>query len=105
MPLILSDDGVQWLQELQKERGGVVFYDDDKEEIYNILYAAASFKNPVGHDTYSNISQGTYHVPKPFELEEFIEYLVGKSSARSYLEKRAHGTIRKLYDGGYIEDF
>ena len=103
MPIILSDDGIQWLQELQKERGGVVFYDDDKEEIYNILYGAATIKNPVSHDTYSRISRGTYYEPKPFELEEFMEHAAGKSHHRAHLTKRAHGTIRKLYDGGYLE--
>jgi hypothetical protein len=105
MSLILSDDGVRWLRELQKERGAVVFYDDNKEEIHSILYAAASFKNPVDRDIYSRIVEGTYYQPKPFELEEFIEYLVGKSSVRSHLERRAQNTIAKLYDGGYLEDF
>jgi hypothetical protein len=113
MSLILSEDGVRWLKELQQERGGVVFYDDDKEEIYNILYMAATIKNPTkdrlsssnsGDDTYSRISKGTYYEPKAFELEDFMEYAAGKSRHRSYLIKRAHGTIRKLYDGGYLED-
>ena len=103
MPIILSDDGIQWLQELQKERGGAVFYEEDKEEIHNILYAAATFRNPVSRDTYSRISDGTYYEPRAFELEDFIEYLVGKSSLRVHLAKRAHGTIRKLYSGGYLE--